>query len=367
MAGKSSIFIIELISAEGDKMRCIPAFCVTLLLLSCGLMVFDTSRADSYEQSFRAMADPAWTSARAYNIEPAWYETEVLRMINENRSGLTPMTLNASITWVARDFSKYMVDTGFTGHIVPPGNPPPYAGTNMKDRMQGVSTYSGGQFGGYSGTVWAENIASAGSIDPYYDMERWMASPGHRANIVDPTIIEVGLGAYNQSGTVRSTQDFAGGKTRNIDLSVDSADISFDPQYPQPGDQVTVTALVKNIGGYDAFPVGIKFYDGDPDLGGTQIGSTLNLPVIFINNDTIAASIVYDTTGKPADTYYIFAVVESAYPSEDSNAANNKAGGIFELGMQVPELGHAVIPLFGFTLVAVAVSGFHILRKKTGK
>ena len=40
-------------------------------------------------------------------------------------------------------------------------------------------------------------------------MAAWMASPGHRANILNPNFKEIGIGLwYTSSKVVRSSQDF---------------------------------------------------------------------------------------------------------------------------------------------------------------
>ena len=45
----------------------------------------------------------------------------------------------------------------------------------------------------YRGKRWSENIA-AGSETPQDVMDQWMHSPGHRQNMLDPRLREVGLG-----------------------------------------------------------------------------------------------------------------------------------------------------------------------------
>lgn len=45
----------------------------------------------------------------------------------------------------------------------------------------------------YRGRRWTENIA-AGSETPEGVMDQWMNSPGHRQNMLDPRLREVGLG-----------------------------------------------------------------------------------------------------------------------------------------------------------------------------
>jgi PKD repeat protein len=59
-----------------------------------------------------------------------------------------------------------------------------------------------------------------------------------------------------------------------IDLQVSADDIRFAPATPYKGDQVTITATIYNLGKKDmTVPTAVEFFDGDPGLGGTEIGA----------------------------------------------------------------------------------------------
>jgi uncharacterized protein YkwD len=54
----------------------------------------------------------------------------------------------------------------------------------------------------------AENVAAGYAVDAV--VAGWMDSPGHRANILNPTATHIGIGyAVSASGTTYFTQDFA--------------------------------------------------------------------------------------------------------------------------------------------------------------
>lgn len=59
------------------------------------------------------------------------------------------------------------------------------------------------------------------------------------------------------------------------DLSITSADISFDPALPCTGLSVAITANVRNDGETDAANVSVDFYDGDPAAGGMVISGAV--------------------------------------------------------------------------------------------
>ena len=86
-----------------------------------------------------------------------------------------------------------MADRGYFAHNTPEGLTP-------FDRLREL---------GIQYTVAAENIA-AGQPDPQSVVDAWMNSPGHRANILNEKIKEIGI-AYVRGGTygIYWAQEFA--------------------------------------------------------------------------------------------------------------------------------------------------------------
>ncbi|MFZ3136726.1 MAG: CARDB domain-containing protein [Thermodesulfovibrionales bacterium] len=66
----------------------------------------------------------------------------------------------------------------------------------------------------------------------------------------------------------------------SVDLSVSSDGITFNPTNPREGDTVEISARVNNTGYGQPQNVLVRFYLGDPKLGGTQIGSDIVIPSI---------------------------------------------------------------------------------------
>jgi uncharacterized protein YkwD len=342
---------------------CLQARRIVALVVSCVLVVNICPSIlvhTEAEKPFKKNAGSGWNSTRQHNIEPGWYATEVLRMINENRTGLKPMTLNASLMWLANDYAKYLADNSLFTHIVDPSSPPPYNGTNPKSRMNGVDIYSLGRFGSYFAVQFSENLDGASSTDPYSSMQNFMSSTPHRDTILDPNLNEVGTGGCQGAGNERAVQNF-GRVAKDIDIGVVSADISFDPPDPAPGDSVIIRAVVSNTGFYDAYPVCMKAYDGDPSSGGTLIGS-VDIPIIFINGDMITVNITFDTTGKSSGVYPIYVIADAQYPSNDTNPGNNVAIRNLGLGVNIPETCQFMMPFSCITAILImAVTS----RKKT--
>ena len=135
------------------------------------------------------------------NEEPTDHETTsqaeaVLKLVNAERSkqGLQPLTLSSKLTDIATMKSKDMADKGYFEHTSPT-----YGTPFQMLQDFGVHYSSAG-----------ENIA-AGQQTPEQVMNSWMNSSGHRANILNKSFTEIGIGYY-QGGSygVYWTQLFIG-------------------------------------------------------------------------------------------------------------------------------------------------------------
>ena len=121
-------------------------------------------------------------------------EQEVLKLVNKVRSenGLSPLAWADDVANVARAHSKDMIDRSFFSHTNPDGLSP-------FDRLKnnGISFKSA-----------VENIAY-GQRTAEAVMDAWMNSSGHRANILNKNVTEIGIGAVkNQNGIIYWTQVF---------------------------------------------------------------------------------------------------------------------------------------------------------------
>lgn len=107
------------------------------------------------------------------------YEEEVIRLVNEIRekNGLKPLTKNWELCRVARYKSQDMVENRYFSHTSPTYGSP---FRMMKD------------FGIVYRTA-GENIAF-GQRTPQEVMNAWMNSDGHRANILNPSFTQIGVG-----------------------------------------------------------------------------------------------------------------------------------------------------------------------------
>lgn len=124
----------------------------------------------------------------------AAFKREVFELVNANREayGLAPLTYSEALDQVAQAHSEDMAANGYLSH------------TNL----DGLSPFDRMNAAGISYYTAAENIA-AGQRTPEEVMESWMNSEGHRANILNPDLKQIGIGvAYGGDYGIYWTQCF---------------------------------------------------------------------------------------------------------------------------------------------------------------
>lgn len=109
------------------------------------------------------------------------FEQQVFDLTNQQRAqfGVAPLTLNLTLNDVAEKHSQDMAVNRYFSHQGRDGSQP-------WDRMK---------TGGYSYSRAAENIAF-GQPTPQDVVTAWMNSSGHRKNILDPNLKEIGVGYH---------------------------------------------------------------------------------------------------------------------------------------------------------------------------
>lgn len=109
--------------------------------------------------------------------DPASVEATSLGLLNQERSmhGLSALLPHAGLRQVALAHSRDMRARGYLAHVSPDG-----AGVRQRLRRQGLRPRR-----------WAENLAVAASAAEAH--ARWMASPAHRRNLLDPGVTHVGV------------------------------------------------------------------------------------------------------------------------------------------------------------------------------
>ncbi|MEU0673570.1 CAP domain-containing protein [Streptomyces sp. NPDC006172] len=133
-------------------------------------------------------ASPAAPSASPASGDVA----EVVSLVNSERSkaGCSPLTVNAKLAKAAQDHSADMASHRNMSHTGSDGSDPGARITRA----------------GYAWSTYGENVAY-GYSTPEQVMAGWMASPGHKRNILNCAFKEIGVGLA-QPGSYW-TQDFA--------------------------------------------------------------------------------------------------------------------------------------------------------------
>ena len=111
------------------------------------------------------------------------YESEVIRLVNEVRreNGLKALTANWELSRVARYKSQDMLNKGYFSHTSPTYGTP----------FQMIKAF------GLSFRTAGENIAM-GYPTPQAVVNGWMNSSGHRANILNASYTQIGVGYVAQ-------------------------------------------------------------------------------------------------------------------------------------------------------------------------
>ncbi|PBC65619.1 RNA polymerase [Streptomyces sp. Tue6028] len=143
----------------------------------------------------RQTARPTPTPSRTIEAQsaPTNTVTQVVALVNKERAaaGCGPLTEDPQLEDAAQAHSDDMAARNFFEHTNPDGADPGRRITAA----------------GYRWSTYGENIAQ-GQQTPEAVMESWMNSPGHRANILNCSFKNIGVGVHRGSGGPWWTQDF---------------------------------------------------------------------------------------------------------------------------------------------------------------
>ncbi|MFF8732368.1 sigma-70 family RNA polymerase sigma factor [Streptomyces sp. NPDC015171] len=135
----------------------------------------------------------ATTRAPQAQSAPTGTVAQVVALVNKERAkaGCGPVTEDAQLDRAAQGHSDDMAARHFFDHTNPDGKGP-------GDRITAAD---------YRWSTFGENIAQ-GQQTPEAVMDAWMHSSGHRANILNCSFKNLGVGVHNGSGGPWWTQDF---------------------------------------------------------------------------------------------------------------------------------------------------------------
>jgi uncharacterized protein YkwD len=123
-------------------------------------------------------------------------EQTIVDLVNQQRAqaGLAPLQVSPQLVEEAHIQSTDMAEIGVMAHVLPGAALP--------------TPESRAQYVGYNYSYLGENVAF-NYPDDNSVMTAWMNSPEHRANILDPSYTQIGVGiAYDSQGEPYYTQEF---------------------------------------------------------------------------------------------------------------------------------------------------------------
>lgn len=147
-------------------------------------------------------ACPAAAVVPGDDLAPVRSATLCLVNLERTQRGLRPLKANGKLEKAATGHSRDMVSRSFFSHDAP-------GGSTMTTRIK-----ASGYLSGARSATFGENIAwGTGSLgSPLQIVRSWMASPGHRANILSRAYAEIGVGvasgAPGQDGGATYTTNF---------------------------------------------------------------------------------------------------------------------------------------------------------------
>lgn len=142
------------------------------------------------------------------------FESALAADINQARRshGLRPLTVIAGATDVARRWSWHMAGSQILSH-----NP-----SILSDISRAGSS---------AWTMIAENVGEGPSDNPHNLFTAYMQSPEHRANILDPSAVYLGVGTVERDGIAWNTLDFTNAYSNSYGLTrVPAAGLTMDEE-----------------------------------------------------------------------------------------------------------------------------------------
>ena len=157
------------------------------------IAMLSNREGSSTDEAYKATTNP--TSGTVSTATLAAEEKQALNLLNADRkaNGLPELKSNPQLNRLAQTYAQDMIDRGFFSHNDPEGKTP-------FQRMQAA---------GISYNTAGENLAI--NTDVTAAEKAFMASSGHRANILNSAYTDVGIGVRRAgNGSVYLVQEFIG-------------------------------------------------------------------------------------------------------------------------------------------------------------
>ncbi len=268
--------------------------------------VFENTGNNSYSQSFVYQDwDNGWDVAHIAVDDVDNDGNREIILVSDISPQLRIYECNGDNSYDTTSPSQYVIgDEGYcviTGDTDDDGNKEIIVGTmDWKGSVQILENFSDNSYV----EVWRD---SAGEIDT--DMYTIALDNTNSDNYV-----EIITGADSKISVV--------GFSTSPDLQIVGQNISFDKTTPTDADSIQITATVQNIGSGDASGITVRFYNGNPDSGGTQIGTDETITSVASGNSESVYKTLVPITD---DTFHIYVKVDPDSNILESDETNNLA------------------------------------------
>lgn len=148
------------------------------VMLIAGALLITSFNSGMLASSLHRPAGQTLDYALSMNMQKLLDETNAARASNGSKN----LTLNPKLFAAAQSKAEDMANKNYWSHYTPDGSPPWVFVTAE----------------GYDYKKLGENLAT-GFLDEKSTVNGWMASKGHRENLLDPMFSEVGFGVANSS------------------------------------------------------------------------------------------------------------------------------------------------------------------------
>jgi uncharacterized protein YkwD len=135
------------------------------------------------------------TPASSWPVARGDLASQAIQLVNAHRTarGLPPLTVSARLTAAAEWKARHMANYGYLAHH----DPAPPVARSAAERLAACG------YGAGSGENLAAGYRSAQAV-----VTAWLNSPGHRANIENPSFVAIGSGAAAGGAGVYWAHDF---------------------------------------------------------------------------------------------------------------------------------------------------------------
>ena len=129
-------------------------------------------------------------------------------------------------------------------------------------------------------------------------------------------------GDWGGSVYLTATAALAHARDQRANLVVEGGPVAV-PDSVHDGQRMIMQAVVANLGNVAAAPSVLRWYDGNPDEGGIQIGNDAQVPNL-VARSRATTSVEWDTTNQVGD-HTLWVVVDAASTIEESSEQDNRS------------------------------------------